>query len=78
LKKRSKGHADAYKRFCIDCGIRRPRWQPGQFLKSEGGDIVLCRVCRTLQTTDDAARGRGLCGSCAKISHGQTDSGVAV
>jgi hypothetical protein len=63
-KKRSKGHTEVHKRFCIECGIRRKRWQPGQFLRAEGGEIVLCRVCRMLRPTDDECRPRGFCSSC--------------
>jgi hypothetical protein len=76
-KKRSKGHADVYKRFCIDCGIGRRKWQPGQILKSEDGDLVLCRLCRLLRETNDEARLKGICSVCAESDRGQLEGSAS-
>lgn len=47
-RRRSKGHADAMKRFCKDCGLRDHKWGPGALLEFPTGLEVYCRRCRQL------------------------------
>jgi hypothetical protein len=44
--RRGRGHIESDHRFCLDCGCRNRMYQPGQFLKVDGREEVLCAICR--------------------------------
>lgn len=66
-QRRSKGHADAGKRFCTSCGVRDRRWEPGTILSTPREQLVYCRRCRELKPLSSASgwRSFGFCEECA-------------
>ncbi|KAL5364282.1 hypothetical protein BJX96DRAFT_157081 [Aspergillus floccosus] len=61
--KRAKGHAESDRRFCLDCGIKKRIYQPGQMIDINGITHFVCGLCRQMC-------GSGLyctfCGSCQR------------
>lgn len=61
--KRGKGHAESDRRFCVDCGVRKGIYQPGQMIDINGITHFVCGLCRQLC-------GSGLyctlCGACQR------------
>lgn len=49
-RRRSKGHADAYKRFCCDCAVRLGKWESGTIVTlPDGRNEIYCRRCMRMQ-----------------------------
>ncbi|CAG8363187.1 unnamed protein product [Penicillium salamii] len=44
--KRRKGAIESDHRFCLDCGCCKKFYQPGQYLRVDGREEVLCAICR--------------------------------
>ena len=65
-RRRTKGHADAYKRFCKDCAILGDKWEPGIILSFPDRDTIYCRRCRDVRTPprNEWLRVFGLCEEC--------------
>ncbi|PGH13993.1 hypothetical protein AJ80_06133 [Polytolypa hystricis UAMH7299] len=65
-KRRRKGHTDAAKRFCKDCGMKGNRWELGTLLSFPTGRVVYCRQCRQLIRCPNPewAKLLGMCRSC--------------
>lgn len=65
-RRRTKGHADAYKRFCKDCAIREDKWEPGIILSFPDRETIYCRRCRNVGTPprNEWLRVFGLCEEC--------------
>ncbi|TPX20203.1 hypothetical protein DIZ76_016091 [Coccidioides immitis] len=65
-RRRRKGHADAYKRFCTECAIRGNKWEPGITLSFQGREMVYCRRCRSIRRipVHDPMKMVGLCQEC--------------
>lgn len=59
--RRTYGHADAMKRFCISCGFKQKKWSRGTCFR---GWMLPCVRCQRIAFADAAARERGLCASC--------------
>ncbi|EEH09407.1 conserved hypothetical protein [Histoplasma capsulatum G186AR] len=70
-RRRGKGHADASKRFCVDCALRLHKWEPGISLSFSWGDAVYCRRCRGLvplrNSPAEWAGTLGLCEGCQAV-----------
>lgn len=67
-RRRTKGHADAWKRFCTECAIKDNKWEPGSLL-SFGGQIWLyCRRCHRLKNRPNSQWFRlfDICQSCCE------------
>ncbi|KAL1960475.1 hypothetical protein VTO42DRAFT_7774 [Malbranchea cinnamomea] len=65
-RRRTKGHADAHKRFCKDCAIRGNKWEPGITLSFPYGDVIYCRRCRDIKPPphNEWLKVFGLCEDC--------------
>jgi hypothetical protein len=61
MRKRSRGHRDAAKRFCVHCGVHENKWVPGMTLDfGRGvGTIIYCRRCKDLQLATPSTRRLG-------------------
>lgn len=46
--KRAKGHAESDRRFCVDCGVRKGIYQPGQMIDINGTTHFICGLCRQM------------------------------
>jgi hypothetical protein len=46
--KRGKGHAESDRRFCVDCGVKKRIYQPGQKVIVNGKTRYVCGLCRSL------------------------------
>jgi F-box domain len=59
--RRSYGHADAVRRFCIQCGFREKKWSPATLFKH---GLLPCGVCRKIGVTDKEAKAHDMCRAC--------------
>ncbi|WEW61391.1 hypothetical protein PRK78_006881 [Emydomyces testavorans] len=68
-RRRRKGHADSWKRFCTKCAIRHNKWEPGIRLPFRGQKMVYCRRCRDVKPVPfpEALEMLGLCQSCCDV-----------
>ena len=65
MGKRSLGHKQASRRFCIACGVKEQRWARGSILKARRGRLILCVCCRRLRSfLDFPGREFRSCSSC--------------
>ncbi|EEP81177.1 predicted protein [Uncinocarpus reesii 1704] len=66
MRRRRKGHADAWKRFCNECAIQENRWEPGITLSFQRRTMIYCRRCRAIRRVpaNETLRTFGLCQDC--------------
>lgn len=57
------GHANALKRFCIDCGIKNKRFKPGNQITIHGLPFRICQDC-SIPTLGRFCTQCNTCGSC--------------
>lgn len=43
--KRAKGHAESNRRFCLECGVKRRIYSPGQMIDISGYTHYICGLC---------------------------------
>ena len=68
-RRRTKGHVDARKRFCDDCGVEKEKWHPGVKLQFPMSPRVYCLRCKQVKEVRYAWSWRprehpGLCAIC--------------
>ena len=79
-RRRTKGHADAYKRFCCDCAVRLGKWESGTIITlPDHRNEIFCRRCMTMQQLprNTALWGFGLCEDC-RVRTGVVDVGPSI
>jgi hypothetical protein len=60
--RRSYGHADAMRRFCVTCGFKGKRWSHATYFRR--GSTLPCFTCKRIAVTDVAARKLDMCSKC--------------
>ncbi len=64
--RRSCGHSEARKRFCVACGFRQKKWSRTTCFR---GRLLPCVICQKIAQTDKEAWKLDLCSDCFK-AHG--------
>lgn len=64
--KRGKGHAESDRRFCIDCGVNKGIYQPGQAITRNGCSRFVCAFGRHLCDSGFYCTYCGVCQPCLK------------
>ncbi|KIW27081.1 uncharacterized protein PV07_06859 [Cladophialophora immunda] len=64
MGRRSLGHADAGRRFCRACGVKKGIWDKGSVVKDGRRTLVLCKKCNSLGRVDAGAKKGGICSRC--------------